>query len=493
MDDESTIANGFLDTVAAIVIQTSYRRHMAMIYVDELIEQVANDMHARFRRLQQQRQADSHEYVQRTRAVASESRPSGRSVPVESMPSTRAGRNEYFPVVPISRAPVPVARTEPMSSSRVAAQKEPKPSAPVAPQEERMPIAPVAPQTEPISVSREIETLPARRVTSQIEPMPSTVLARLSGITGAAATTASHLIGPLPTRVAPQIEPMPSAALEKTSGVTGASPTTSLQNAQADRSESLRTVVARHSGIPRQRDAVHEKCTRSAILIQALFRGFWARDSLDVDHYCATIIQRSFKRLTFRLNYLFLISRVVHIQSVWRRSTARDTVAIKLGAVIAMQAYVRGFHTRKRMKEQLSERGGFRERKHLKERLTTKGSSPIHTCPQGTVQPSWQAQQVLRDNKVANAAVANTAVPVSNHKSFARARQRKILSAKKENWAATKIQSAYRRSVCEMQFIRSLVDILIVQTVVRRWMALRLSKQLRLIRRYSDSARVLHR
>ena len=82
---------------------------------------------------------------------------------------------------------------------------------------------------------------------------------------------------------------------------------------------------------------------RAAILIQAVFRGFWARDCLNVDNYCATAIQRVYRGYHARLNYQFDMYRIVTIQSVWRRSLVRERVAYMFAYAILIQSVARKF------------------------------------------------------------------------------------------------------------------------------------------------------
>jgi len=145
----------------------------------------------------------------------------------------------------------------------------------------------------------------------------------------------------------------------------------------------------------------------AAVQIQSTFRGFWVRDCLDVDHYCATSIQTAYRSRSCRKKYLHDLARIILVQSWWRRNVARDLAANTLAYVIFIQAVFRGFRVRRRFK-------AYRAKK-------------------------------LRVMKI----------------------------------AATVVQSKWRSFAAESQFIRVLVDILIVQTIVRRWLARRQAALLR--------------
>jgi IQ calmodulin-binding motif len=139
----------------------------------------------------------------------------------------------------------------------------------------------------------------------------------------------------------------------------------------------------------------------AAIQIQSLYRGFWVRDCLDVDHYCATVLQRMYRGLSCRKKYANNLRRIILVQSWCRRNIARDEAANILVFVIVIQSAFRGYRKRKLY--------------------------------------YWYREKTSR-----------------------------IKGA-----AATTIQSRWRAFVGEAHFIRTLVDVLIVQTVVRRWLAKR--------------------
>ena len=61
----------------------------------------------------------------------------------------------------------------------------------------------------------------------------------------------------------------------------------------------------------------------SATLIQATFRGWWARDCLSVDNYCANLIQRNVRRYFCHLNYQYDLYCITIVQSAVRRFIVR--------------------------------------------------------------------------------------------------------------------------------------------------------------------------
>lgn len=158
----------------------------------------------------------------------------------------------------------------------------------------------------------------------------------------------------------------------------------------------------------------HRMYDLAAIQIQSIYRGFWVRDCLNVDHYCAAVIQKAFRRFHPRINSYYDLFRIVIVQSVWRRNIARGNTSNKLAHIIAIQAGFRGFKARRKLTRHLDR--------------------------------MWQADRTGR-------AIRDAAV--------------------------LPIQSRWRSYACETHFIRSLVDILIVQTIFRRWSAKRRAAVLR--------------
>jgi myosin heavy subunit len=85
---------------------------------------------------------------------------------------------------------------------------------------------------------------------------------------------------------------------------------------------------------------------------------------------------------------------------------------------------------------------------------------------------SWWRRNIARDkaaNILAYAIMIQSAF--RSHMVRKRCRLYHEKAFRVKNSAATSIQSRWRSFVCEAHFIRTLVDVLIVQTVVRRWLA----------------------
>lgn len=170
----------------------------------------------------------------------------------------------------------------------------------------------------------------------------------------------------------------------------------------------------------------------AAVQIQAVYRGFWIRDCLDVDHYCTTVLQRTYRGFKCRKMVQRDVKNIILVQSWWRRNIARDDAANILAYVIVLQAVYRGHRVRKRYK--------------------------IHEEKVANYKAKWAAatiiQWIWRGYNVRKL--------YENYRDG---------ESTMERAAATAIQSRWRAFVCEAYFIRTLVDVLIVQTVVRRWLA----------------------
>jgi len=138
----------------------------------------------------------------------------------------------------------------------------------------------------------------------------------------------------------------------------------------------------------------------AAIQIQAAFRGWWVRDCLGVDNYCAAIIQKTYRGSRCRNLFRKNVNRIITVQSVCRRWMAIDTAVTRIYCIVRIQAIARGFLIRNRMK------------------------------------------RFFLENNVYHV-------------------------------AAIKIQTLWRGFSCEMTFLRAYEDILVVQSIVRGWIARR--------------------
>lgn len=136
----------------------------------------------------------------------------------------------------------------------------------------------------------------------------------------------------------------------------------------------------------------------AATTIQRIFRGWWAMEGIDVDRYCAIEIQRIVRGYLARMTYIYDLYCIIVAQSVARRYLSFYTSAVRLANILYIQAIYRGYRVRAELRRYV--RNG---------------------------------QEV----------------------------------------AATFIQSQWRSYDAQMNYINNLADILIVQSVARRWLTLR--------------------
>ena len=134
-----------------------------------------------------------------------------------------------------------------------------------------------------------------------------------------------------------------------------------------------------------QQKMVYDMYTIAAIRIQAAFRGFWARDSLDVDHFCATLIQKCARRYVHEQKYkhghYHVFRYAVRIQAMWRVVLARQNLHRSIGAAILIQAYARGF---------IGRRLGRLEKIYSSRMLQTTYRSENSAMSQKGADSSWQ-------------------------------------------------------------------------------------------------------
>jgi hypothetical protein len=168
----------------------------------------------------------------------------------------------------------------------------------------------------------------------------------------------------------------------------------------------------------RRDDAAHDFFDLAAIQIQAAFRGWWVRDCLSVDSYCASMIQKTYRQYACRRHFAEELNRIVIVQSVWRRFVAIDTAITRMYCIVQLQSIARGFLARRRY-------------------------------PPG-----------------------------------------KIIDRDVYELAATKVQAQWRSFECEMRFLRTYEDILVVQSLVRGWITRRLLRSWLKAHKMSSSGRL---
>jgi hypothetical protein len=182
----------------------------------------------------------------------------------------------------------------------------------------------------------------------------------------------------------------------------------------------------------------------AAIQIQAAFRGWYARDSVEDQHYCATQIQRIFRGYISTMAVYEDIYKVTLVQSFVRMKIAVDNATYKLAFVIQMQSIIRGFLVRRKL-----------------ERMNEKTT---------TVQRYWRGHMSRLNYQFDLLDI----ILVQNI--FRRKLATRELEGLKQTRAvesAIVIQTRWRSYDCTMNYLHYLADVLIIQSAVRRWAALK--------------------
>ena len=169
----------------------------------------------------------------------------------------------------------------------------------------------------------------------------------------------------------------------------------------------------------------------AAVKIQAFYRGWWVRDCYHVDHYCAKLIQRIIRGYLCRLNYHFDLYRIVLLQSFFRMNLGKEHAAQKISFAIHIQAVIRGFLLRKAI-------SAFDAEPIFDERVEPMCKDDYEDDYQYDYQEHFDG--VSQDEF-------------------------------EEYIAATIIETRWRSYDCQMNYLHTMADILVAQSVVRRWIA----------------------
>lgn len=174
-----------------------------------------------------------------------------------------------------------------------------------------------------------------------------------------------------------------------------------------------------------------------ATKIQKCFRGWWVREGIEVDHYAAAQIQRVFRGWWAREALEVDRYCAVEIQRIIRGYLCRMSYIYDLYCIIVAQSVVR--------------------------RYLAFYTSAIRLANILYIQAIYRGYRV-------------------------RSELMRYVQQGQEV-AATMIQAQYRRYDAQMNFINTLADILIVQSVARRWLTLRKMKNFKLQNGYNHSLR----
>ena len=183
----------------------------------------------------------------------------------------------------------------------------------------------------------------------------------------------------------------------------------------------------------------------STIKIQTIFRGWLARDDLEDMNYCATQIQKVARGYLALANVYEELYNIILVQSIWREKMAIAQVDIRKKALVKIQSVVRSYNAR----DEIS--------------YLSMNALIIQALWRGySTQLSYQFQIV--DIIIVQSIFRQKAASIIF---------KERLYKKKCN-SIVKIQTLWRSHTCTENYILTIGDILIVQSVVRRWLALRL-------------------
>ena len=215
----------------------------------------------------------------------------------------------------------------------------------------------------------------------------------------------------------------------------------------------------------------------AATTIQRVFRGFWLRDSLEVDRYCATEIQRVVRGWLQRRSYIYDLYCIIVVQSVSRRYLAFYESAVRLANILYIQAIYRGYRVRSDLRQygvdfcihhhssssKLSQHAPQPSARRL---VPHHSSTRYQNVPQPIARRPAPQRILYSEEEVLASAILIQAI-------FRGFRVRDELYRFVRNGqdiAATIIQTCWRRYDAEMNFINHLADVLIVQSIARRWL-----------------------
>ena len=195
--------------------------------------------------------------------------------------------------------------------------------------------------------------------------------------------------------------------------------------------------------------------------IQAAFRGWLVRDTMEDKHYCAKQIQKIARGYLATMSVYEDLYNITVVQSIARRNLAIKEAENRHRSIVTIQSLWRGLQCK-------------RELNYLHWSATK-----IQSAWRGyTAKLNYQFDivdiiivQSIARRRAAIQLVRNT-------------RREKVCNA------ATTIQKYWRSYDCTMNYLHCVADVLIVQSVVRRWSAIRFVKDYREALHYEMSMRI---
>jgi hypothetical protein len=238
----------------------------------------------------------------------------------------------------------------------------------------------------------------------------------------------------------------------------------------------------------------------AAIQIQSTFRGWWVRDSVNVDHYCACRIQRAYRSFRERMSFVFDIYRIALIQSLWRRKLAKKEVdrlrRLKIQKDAEKSRRLAARREAEKVRRLAAQRDAERrqkkeaeelEAKRLRELAAQKEAEELEAKRQAELEA--EERELERRRKLAELEAEKhrmlEAKWVEQEREAERLREQAAFQAAREEaekreadriWAeriaaAIRIQSHWRSSAARVECLNRFVSILLLQSVARKWLA----------------------
>ena len=196
---------------------------------------------------------------------------------------------------------------------------------------------------------------------------------------------------------------------------------------------------------------------RSAVAVQAAFRGWLARDTLDDEHFCASQIQRVLRGYLASVRVYEDLYNVTVVQAAARGWLARCRAAERRAAIIIVQS-------------------GWQ--RYLAQCTAVARSLVLHhqTTQVIRIQSAWRSYsaQLRYQFDIVDVIIAQSAV-----RRLLAFRVRVRLRHEREIRSAIRIQKQWRTYDCMMNYLHAMADIIIMQSLVRRWTACRLYRRMR--------------
>jgi len=239
--------------------------------------------------------------------------------------------------------------------------------------------------------------------------------------------------------------------------------------------EILPSLGARHLKTSQSDDGVHLEAVPyhmydiAAIQIQSLFRGWWVRDSLNVDHFCACRIQRAYRSFRERMSFVFDIYRIAIVQSLWRRKLAqRKAEKLRMENLYRDAMPTSPLPVREEVVKET-------HRMHAGDDASgddASGDDASGDDASGDDSAATSIQLTERDaEKPRTESPPRDEMPSSPPAVRQEVKEDSLRIHAVDDAAATKIQSQCRGYMARKEFLEGLMGVLLVQSIARRWLA----------------------